>query len=88
MRYVRGLGVDNVNLLELGPLHQKMTKHYQEIIADPDLVIGPNATSATGTFDGKPWHNENAFKAMQEWIPKLPYLQDIFIAFMQGCLTT
>ncbi|KAK0421689.1 hypothetical protein EV421DRAFT_1894230 [Armillaria borealis] len=71
MRYVHGPG--------LGPLHQKITQHYEKIIADPDLVIGPKATSATGTFDGKPWHNENMFKVVQEWI---------FIAFMKGCLVT
>lgn len=88
MWYICGLGVDDVNLLELGLLYQKMAEHYQKIIADPDLVIGLSATSATGTFDGKPWHNKNTFKAMQEWILKLPYLRNIFIAFMQGCLTT
>ncbi len=86
MWYVCGLGVSEVNLLKLDPLHQKITQHYKKIIADPGLVIGPDTTSAIETFDSKPWHNKNIFKVMQEWVSKIPYLREIFIAFMKGCL--
>lgn len=88
MRYVRGPGVEHVNLLDLGPLHRNITDHYHKIIADPDLVIGANASGATGTFDGHTWHNKTVAKAVQEWIPKILYFRDAFVVFMEGCLET
>lgn len=88
MWYVCGPGTKHINLSDLGLLHQNMTNHYKKIMANPELVIGASATGATGTFDGYPWYNEAVARAVQEWILKILYFCEVFIAFMEGCLDT
>jgi hypothetical protein len=43
------------NILDLSPLHDNLVIHMKKLIANIDLVIGPDATYQTATLDGKPF---------------------------------
>ncbi|KAJ7652643.1 hypothetical protein B0H17DRAFT_869410, partial [Mycena rosella] len=85
---VRGPGTENVNLLDLGPLHHDLKAHIRRIIENPDIIFGndltPNPESCT--LDGGPWHYPEAFAAVQKLAPSLPHLRDVAIAFFEGTL--
>ncbi|KAF6751435.1 hypothetical protein DFP72DRAFT_907726 [Ephemerocybe angulata] len=53
LRVVRGSGEDTVNALDLGPFHLKVRSHCEAIIANPDLLIAPDASFEKGSLDGK-----------------------------------
>jgi len=44
----------DVNALTLGPLHRAIAEFMKKIIANPELLLSPQATYETGSFDGKP----------------------------------
>jgi hypothetical protein len=44
---------EELNMLELGPLHQELKLHFKKIIDNPDDLIGDKATHKTGVFGGK-----------------------------------
>lgn len=83
---VRGPGTENVNLLDLGPFHQEVKAHVAAIIANPDLLLAPDASFQTATLDGRPWHRPDALAAVQKLAPTLPHLRDVTVAFFTGCL--
>ena len=41
------------NVLKLGPLHERVKSHLYKIIADPNLLLGPDTSYETGSLDGK-----------------------------------
>lgn len=41
------------NVLKLGSLHERVKSHLHKIIADPDLLLGPDMSYETGSLDGK-----------------------------------
>ena len=43
MQVVRGPQHDTTNVLNLGPLHDKVKAHCQAIINNPDLLLAPDA---------------------------------------------
>jgi hypothetical protein len=87
MRVIRAPG-QTVNMLDLGPLHQKVRQHIQRIMEDPKFLIGPNVVSETGAMDGQPWHAPKAFQAIQRLLPQLPYLEKVLVAFFKGAYET
>jgi hypothetical protein len=54
MRVIRSPKSEKVNMLDLGPLHQKIQNHMKRIIEDPSFIIGSTVTFETGVMDGKP----------------------------------
>ena len=62
--------------------------HCCKIIDDPDLLISPSASYATGTLDSKIWDNPEAIYAVLQYAPNLPHLQGVLIAFFNGALET
>lgn len=87
-RFIRGPGTESVNMLDLGPYHTDLKTHIKKLIADPDLVIGPKATSSHATLDGEPWHHPDSISAIHAQRDDLPYLCELFIAFMEEALVT
>jgi hypothetical protein len=88
LRQVRGPGSENVNVLDLGPLHVAIRDHIQSILDNPDLLFGDDLAFETATLDGKDWHNPKAIEATVKLIPSLPHLQAVTMAFFRGSLTT
>ena len=62
--------------------------HCCKIIGDPNLLISPSASYATGTLDSKIWDNPEAIYAVLHYAPNLPHLQGVLIAFFNGALET
>jgi hypothetical protein len=47
---------DQVNVLTLGPLHQKLKTHIKYVVQNPDLILTPDASYVLSTLDGRLWH--------------------------------
>ncbi|KAI0055922.1 hypothetical protein BV25DRAFT_1842639 [Artomyces pyxidatus] len=88
MRAVRGPGLASVNMLDLGPLHERVKTHCADIIANPDLLLSPDASYELGTMDGKPWERPEVFYAVQQAAASLPHLRGAMVAFFEGALET
>ncbi|KAG1852244.1 hypothetical protein DFJ58DRAFT_841904, partial [Suillus subalutaceus] len=90
MRSVRGPGTENINILDLGPLHDEVMNHLELIIENPHLLISPNASFKLGALDGQEWQNPGAIEAVHKLAEegKLPHLCEAFIAFCGGALGT
>lgn len=76
------------NHLELGPLHTEVRKHIQQIIDNPDLVLGPDASPETGVLNNEEWDQPAAFEAIHRLMPILPHLRGALTEFFAGALDT
>ena len=88
MQVVHGPDATTTNLLNLGPIHDKVMDHCCKIINDPDLLLSPSVSYATGTLDGKGWDNLKAIYAIMRYAPTLLHLQEALIMFFEGALET
>lgn len=88
MRQVRRPEGEEVNMLDLGPLHEKLKEHLRRIIANPELLLAIDATYVTGALDGKQWENPDVMKAIADLVHTLPHLKPVLVAFFTGALTT
>jgi hypothetical protein len=88
MRYVRGKDVEEINMLDLGPLHSEIQTHLKKIIQDPSILLSSNTTYKLGSLDGKMWNNADAVNAVHKLAPSLPYLQPVLVAFFEGALAS
>ena len=84
MRQVRGPGAEETNLLDLGPVHDKVIAHCRAIINNPDLLLSPEASYLTGSFDGQLWECPDAFYAVHALAPHLPHLRGVTVVFFEG----
>ena len=75
-------------MLDLGPLHKRVHNHIKKFIADPSLLLGPDASYEAGSFDGLQWENPEVFEAIQKLIPTLPHLSTALVAFLKGAAVT
>ncbi|KZP31244.1 hypothetical protein FIBSPDRAFT_907821 [Athelia psychrophila] len=87
-KFIRGPGTETINMLDLGPYHYKLKAHIKKLINNPSLAIGPDARAYTATLDGDSWHHEDAMAAVLAQREELPYLQELFVAFMEEALVT
>ncbi|KAF8594292.1 hypothetical protein BDV93DRAFT_459295 [Ceratobasidium sp. AG-I] len=85
MRYVRSSGC---NALDLGPFHDWVKLHCQRIIENPDLLLAPDASGATGALDGQAWERPEVVYRVLCLSPKLPNLRSMLVSFFRGALTT
>ncbi|EDR09156.1 uncharacterized protein LACBIDRAFT_326543 [Laccaria bicolor S238N-H82] len=86
LRQVRGPGKQFTNVLDLGPLHTRVKEHCHTIISNPDLLLSPGATSATGALDGKVWERPEAVYTVHAMMDTLPHLRGTLVAFFTGAL--
>ena len=88
MRAVRGPDQLSANILDQGPLHERVKLHCRRIIDNPDLLLSPNTSYATGTLDGQPWDCPEVIYTILRMAPSLPHLQGALVAFFTGALET
>ncbi|KAI0054449.1 hypothetical protein BV25DRAFT_1888666 [Artomyces pyxidatus] len=88
MRFIRGSGSGNGNMLNYGPFHRDVLSFIQKLIDNPSLLLAANATSETGSMDGLDWFRPEAFEAVQKLAPDLPHLEGALVAFLRGALAT
>ena len=86
MRQVHGPQAKNTNLLDLGPVHDKVITHHRAIIADPKLLLLPEASYETGSMDGEVWERPDVFYAVHALAPCLPHLRGAMIVFFEGAV--
>jgi hypothetical protein len=85
MRCVQGPGTENVNMLDLGPLH---FKHLEKVIENPGIILPPNGSFQSGTMDRQQWEDPSAVDVIYSLSPSLPHLQPVLVAFFNGALIT
>ncbi|KAI0708072.1 hypothetical protein C8T65DRAFT_708596 [Cerioporus squamosus] len=76
MRAVRGPDQLSANILNLGPLHERVKAHCRAIIENPDILLGPSMSHTTGALD------------VLRMAPDLPHLRGALVAFFTGALMT
>ena len=77
-----------VNHLNLGPFHTHPLKHLQNVIAHPDLLLGPQVSPVTGTLDGQPWESPEFMEYISTHKHRYPYLCRALVRFFKGALKT
>ena len=88
IRQIRGPECEDINMLDLGPLHLQVQQHIEAIIRKPKLLISKDASYVTGAMDGKCWEHPEAVKAILKMSPDLPHLSDVLVTFFKGALST
>ena len=59
------------NMLDLGPLHKKVSTHIHTIVANPDILLCENPSYITASLEGDEWQTLNIFKCIHDL--NLPY---------------
>ncbi|KAL5511167.1 hypothetical protein ACEPAH_4382 [Sanghuangporus vaninii] len=86
---VRGKENEPKNALDLGPLHKNVCTHITRLIHEPPIILSPNADPVRATLGGlKEWKCPEAVREIHRRAGEWPYLKEIFIAFLQGALST
>jgi hypothetical protein len=75
-------------MLDLGPLYKKVEEHIQRISDNPDILLSPTASYATGALDGLKWERPGAVTAIFAMKGNLPHLSAVISAFFSGALET
>jgi len=70
------------NMLDLGPLHQKVSAHIQTIITNPFNLLCENPSSITASLGEDEWQHPNIFKSITDLA--LPHLEELLVAFFTG----
>jgi len=70
------------NMLDLGPLHKKVSMHLQAIITNPSILLCENPSNITASLGGDEWQNPNILKSIHDL--NLPYLKELLVAFFTG----
>ena len=83
---VRGEDTMQKNLLDQGPLHERIKTYCRAIISDPDLLISPHTPYTKSTLDQKPWERPEAVAAIHDFPDNFPFLREAIIAFFEGAL--
>ena len=60
----------------------------QKIIANPDILLGSDASYATATLDGEEWQNPAVIEKIHDISTSLPHLQDLLVVFFKGTAET
>ncbi len=88
MKAIRASSDKNQNMLNLGPLHHCVYGYMQKIIANPNILLGNNASYVTATLDGEEWQNPAIIEKIHDISTSLPHLQDLLVVFFKGAAET
>ncbi|KAG2337689.1 hypothetical protein BDR05DRAFT_1004857 [Suillus weaverae] len=91
MCLVRAPGTEDLNVLDLGPLHDDLKNHIKTIINQPSVIFNFHPDSyLCAAFDKKPWDDLLAIQAIIDMhnAGTLPHLIEVFVAFLGGALET
>ena len=70
------------NMLNLGPLHKKVSTHIKAIITNPSILLCENPLSSIALLEGDKWQHPDIFKSIKDL--DLPYLKELLVAFFTG----
>jgi hypothetical protein len=79
--YVRNIGYGAVHM---GPFHERVKAHIKALIDNPDLLLGSEANSASGSLLGEPWDRPDIIYCILQMVPNLPNLKIVLVEFLQG----
>ena len=88
VRQIRAPRSESQNALDLAPFYDQIITHLQAVIENPDLLLGPNASPETGSFDGQPWENGEAVDIIIKNQHLYPHLRPLLVQFFSGALET
>ncbi|KAI4293595.1 hypothetical protein K525DRAFT_275059 [Schizophyllum commune Loenen D] len=91
MRMVRANEDDQLNAIDLGPLHADLREHCQRLIDAPDLILDFAAHSyIEATLDGEPFERPEVIEAIAQLHRegRLANLQQLFVSFIEGTKVT
>ena len=74
------------NGLDLGPDYTRFKKHIQNLIDNPNLLIGPNIDATKCSLNGQPWGHIDVIHTIEEIYPNYPDLEGALVAFLRGAL--
>ncbi|KAJ6517230.1 hypothetical protein C8R47DRAFT_960401 [Mycena vitilis] len=84
---VRGPGTEELNILDLGPLHTSVKKHIQKLIDNPSLLFSTSPDSyKLATLDGKPWSDMKAWAECVRLAATLPDIVPLALAGLKSSL--
>ncbi|KAJ3819465.1 hypothetical protein F5880DRAFT_1616443 [Lentinula raphanica] len=86
--YLRVVRSANANHLDLGPIHESLIVHVQNIFHHPELLCGSDSSYLTASLDGKPWERPEAVYAVLAMSSQLPDLIGIVKYLFEGALAT
>jgi hypothetical protein len=70
MRVIRSNNGGFFNLWDMGPVLKAVIAHCRRVIADPDIICGPNLSYKTATMDGALWDRPEAMYAAMHFSRK------------------
>lgn len=86
---VRGGGLEEQNALDMGPFHMEVVRHISKLISNPELILSPLSEPAHAILGAYThWKRPDAMSAVYETLPRLPFLREMFVAFLNGALKT
>ena len=81
---VRDGGLTEVNVLDLGPLHQNLVKHIEKLLANPDLLLLFKHIDEAEFLHGGHCKKSTAVAAIHALILTLPNIRPLLVAFLTG----
>lgn len=86
--YMKAVHGTDENILDLGPLHERVYKHMQKLIGNPEILIRNDVSFSTATLDGNEQQNEKVVHKILKLAPTLPHFRDLLITFLEGAAET
>jgi len=77
-----------LNGLDLGPDYDRIKRHMEAVINNPDLLLGRGSSHDIGTLYREEWDNKDVIDYIRDHQHSLPHLRDLLIAFFKGALET
>lgn len=87
-RQIRGSSTEDINMLDMGPLHDKVKEHHMKVIENPKILLGENSSYDEGAMDGQLWHWPKAVEEIKKKSVDLPYLEPLLVTFFEAALVT
>ncbi|EIW85837.1 hypothetical protein CONPUDRAFT_70533 [Coniophora puteana RWD-64-598 SS2] len=92
LKHVCGSGIEQLNMLTLGPFHEKLKQHIKFLIENTDVLLNSasESTYRDATLDGLTWDDSTAIVAVLALYQdgRLPSLRNVLVAFLTGSLET
>jgi hypothetical protein len=85
---LRAYGIDGINGISLGPLHDAVITHLSKIHDNPSLWLHKGSSLDDVALKGTKIAHINAIKAVRELVPSLPHIVDALTAFLDGASET
>jgi hypothetical protein len=86
--YVRGSGLTETNVLNLGPLHTNLVDHIQKLIDNPGLVLSPDTADEAEFLTQASWRENKAVTAIHSMVADLPHIRSVLVCFLEGSRET